>query len=305
MISASGLWVVLSLLGCDTTTSIDGTVVDAMSGKPAGGHRLIATAVPEDAALTCKTFEAEVKEDGTFVFDKLCSGVAYRVASDREDIWLAEVDELPTDDAAPPMEIKIWRAPKAAGLYRLAADGTIEALTTDADVKSETIRGSTEKVRYPSTIPKAVKNIGPDEHLVLVGQDTIDKVEIYPLIASDTRIFGEDGTKVTMDPWHYVGVTFTDDTTWTASTATIDQAKCTDKSKDDRVVRYVPGTAIPSGRYAALAADDVRMIIVDVGAPPADTAVAGAEPANGTPTADATADNDGGGEGEAAKPPAE
>lgn len=277
MIGASGLWVVLSLLACDTTTSIEGKVVDAMTGAPAGGHRLIATAIPEDAALTCKTFEAEVKEDGTFVFDKLCNGVAYRVASDREELWLAEADELPTDDAAPPVELKIWRAPKAAGLYRLTADGTLEQLTTDADVKSEQIRGSTERVRYPSTLPKAVKNIGPDEYLVLVGQETIDKVEISPLVASSARVFGDDATKVTMDPWHYVGVTFTDDTTWTASTATIDEAKVVHMSKDDRVVRYIPGSAVPQGRYAALADDDVRMIIVDIGAPAV----------NDAPTADA------------------
>jgi hypothetical protein len=305
MISANALWGVLSLLGCDTTTSIDGTVVDGMTGKPAGGHRLIATAIPEDAPLTCKSFEAEVKEDGTFLFDKLCGGIAYRVASDKEDLWLAEANELPTDDAAPPTELKIWRAPKTAGLYRLAADGSIEPLTTDADVKRETIRGSTEKVRYPSTIPKAVKSIGPDEHLVLVGQETIDRIQIHPLVASDTRIFGDDATKVTMDPWHYVGVTFTDDTTWTASTATIDSSKVIDKSKDDRVVRYIPGTAIPSGRYAALADDDVRMIIVDFGAPPAD-AVAGAAPTEPS-AADATADNDGEGpeaEAQAAEQPA-
>jgi len=303
MITASGLLVVLSLGGCSTTMSIDGTVVDAMTGKPAGGHRLIATAIPEDAALTCKTFQADVKEDGAFVFDKLCSGVAYRVASDREDIWLAESDELPMDAAAPPIEIKIWRAPKAAGLYRLAADGSIEALTTDADVKQETIRGSTEMVRYPSTMPKTVKNIGEDEYLVLVGQDTIDKTKIYPLIPSGPRMFGDEATKVTMEPWHYVGVTFTDDMTWTASEAAIDMTKIVDKSKDDRVVRYIPGTAIPSGRYAALAADDVRMTIVDMCVPAADTAVAGAEPGTETPTADATADNDGG--AEPAKAPAE
>jgi len=292
---------VLGLAGCDTTTTAKGHVVDAMTGKPAGGYQVVANATNADAALTCKTFQAAVAEDGTFTFDKLCSGTTYALSSDREEIWFADAAEVGgATAAAEPVEIKVWKAPKNPGLYRLGADGTLEGLTTTADVKTERIRGSEERVRYPSTIPKTVPTIGPDDYLVFVGQDTIDGLKILPLIPSGTRVFGDDVTKVTMDAWNYVGVTFTDDTTYTMSAATMDSSKVVDKSGGDRVVRYVPGTAIPAGRYAVLRDDDVRMMIVDFGTPSTEAAVADGEGAGEMPGA---ADAPGAGEPAGDAPP--
>jgi hypothetical protein len=306
--------VVLALAGCDTTTSVQGHTVDAMSGKPIGGYRIMATSTKEDAAMTCKTFEAPVADDGTFTLDKLCKDNTYTLAAgaDREDIWFADGAEIggPTP-AAGPVEIKAWLAPKNPGLYKLDATGHLEGLTTSADVKSEKIKGSEERVRYPSTIPKTVPTIGPEDYLVMVGQDTMDKMQIYPLIPSGQRVFGDDVTKVTMDPWNYVGVTFTDDMTYTSSTAAIDASKVVDKSAADRVVRYVPGTALAPGRYVALRDDDIRMVIVDFGAAPTDAAVADApgDGAGGSPgempgAADAPGAGEPGGDAAAEQPPA-
>jgi hypothetical protein len=282
MIGTSVWSLVFGLAGCDTTTTVQGHVVDAMSGKPAGGYSVVANATNADVALTCKTFQTTVAEDGTFTLDTLCSDTSYALSSDREEVWFADAAEV-GGDAAPEgvIEVKVWKAPKNPGLYRLDAAGTLEGLTTTADVKTERIRGSDERVRYPSTIPKTVPTIGPDDSLVFVGQDAIDGLKVHPLIPSGMRVFGDDVTKVTMDPWNYVGITFTDDTTYTMSTATIDAAKVVDKSGADRVVRYVPGTAIAAGRYAVLRDDDVRMMIIDFGAPSTDAAVADGEPAAG------------------------
>lgn len=254
----------LLLSACGGTT-VEGKVVDGMTGEPIGGYKIVAKATSEDASLTCQFKEAEVAEDGTFKLLDLCGGTPYHLEPDREDVWLAEVNEVPDGGFGGPTELKAWRAPKGPGLYKLSG-GEIEPLQTAADVKREQIRGTETKVRYPSTVPNKVPLVAPGDHLVLVGKGTIEETKLFPLIKSGERVFGDAGTKVTMQPWVYVGVEFQDDKTFEEVEAEIDSSKFLEKSKDSRMARWIPGSAVKEGRYAALKEGDRRMYILDFGA---------------------------------------
>src|SRR5688572_32071420 len=113
MIGTSVWSLVFGLAGCDTTTTVEGRVVDAMSGKPAGGYSVVANATNADVALTCKTFQTTVAEDGTFKLDQLCSDTTYTLSSDREEVWFADAAEVGGAEAPEGVtEVKVWHAPK-------------------------------------------------------------------------------------------------------------------------------------------------------------------------------------------------
>jgi len=259
----AGLAFLTILAGCSSTT-VEGRIVDGMLGTPAGGFKLIASATAEDAGMSCQFMEAEVAEDGTFALEKLCLGSAYKLKADRDEVWLADVDEVPDGGFPAEVELKVWRAPSGSGLYVSSAAG-LEPLKTVSDVARETIRGTDVQVRYPEIVPNKIRRIGPEEHLLIIGQGTIENTKILPLIPSGERVFGDDSVRVTMEPWPYVGVEFEDDTTYELRTTTFDAAKVLDKEKGDRVARWIAGDAVAAGRYAALKDDDRRMYIVEFG----------------------------------------
>lgn len=260
------VWVVLS--GC-STVKVEGRVVDGLSGEPvAGPYRMRATAVQSDLAMSCQFFDTEVGADGKFTFDRLCPGTAYKLETDKEDLWLVEVDEAPDGGWGTPTDLTAWRVPKASGLYTLSK-GELVALRTDADVKKETILGTEQTVRYPNTVPTNVALVGADDYLVQVGKAAVDELKFYPLVPSGIRKFGKGDIVYTMEPWVYLGMKFSNDTTFEEVKTEFDAAKVIDKAKGDRKARYVSGAALAEGRYAILKDDDRRMTIVDFGKPPA------------------------------------
>jgi hypothetical protein len=257
-------WGLAAVVGCSTVT-VEGRVVDGLNGQPIQGpYRMKATATSGDVALSCKVFDAPVGADGAFKFDRLCPGTAYRLETDSEEIWLVDVDEVPDGGFGQPTDLVAWRVPKGAGVYKLAG-GELLALKTDAGVEVVSIWKSPEKVRYPDPIPNKMTHIGPEDHLVLVGKSAVEELKFHPLLESGTRKFGDEKAAWSMDPWWYVGVKFTDDTTFERVDAQLDSSKVIDKAKGDRQARFIPGSAMPPGRYAILRDDDRRMFLVEFG----------------------------------------
>lgn len=259
----SALFLFAALVGC-SSPSAKGTLVDGMTGKPIAEMRLVANATGT-VGLTCTTFEATTDASGAFSFDTLCSGTTYLIAPADENLWLAEIDEIP-DGGAANLELKAWRAPKGSGMYRLSGD-TLAAIKTSADIKSEPIwNNATEMAQYPSTLPKSPVGIGPDDHLVLVGEGSVAGTRYHPLIESPERKFGSDKTTIiTMQPWSYIGVAFTSDTEFERKTAAPDAAKILTKTKGDRTVSWMKGDALPAGRYAVHKEKDGRTTVLDFG----------------------------------------
>jgi hypothetical protein len=274
-------WGLAAVVGCSTVT-VEGRVIDGLNGQPIPGpYRMKATTTSADVALSCQVFDTAVGADGSFKFDRLCPGTAYKLETDRDDLWLVDVDEVPDGGFGQPTDLVAWRVPKGGGVYKLSG-GELLALKTDAGVETVSIWKSPEQVRYPDPIPNKMTRIGPDDHLVLVGASAIDDLKFHPLLESGTRKFGDEKRAWSMDPWWYVGVKFTDDTTFERVEAPFDSSKLIDKEKGDRRARFVSGTALPAGRYAILRDDDRRMFLVEFGEPSA-AAPAPAAPAPAAP----------------------
>jgi len=258
---AGGILVAL-LTGCSTVT-VEGRVVDGLNGQPiAGPYRIKAKATAPDAAMSCQFFDTEVDKDGKFKLDRLCSGTPYVLETDRDDVWFVDVDQIPDGGWNQPTDLTAWRVPKGNGLYKLS-NGTLEALKTVADVKIATPFKSDQTVRYPELIPNEVKVIGPDDYLVMVGRTAVENLKFQPLVRSEARRLDDD---TTMEPWFYIGVKFTDDSHFEAVTAALDPGKVLEKRKGEREARFVPGAALPAGRYAVLGDDDHRLYMLDFGA---------------------------------------
>lgn len=258
----------LLLAGCGGV-SLEGRVVDGMTGDPiAGPYKLSAKATSPDASLSCQFFQVDVDAQGKFLIPTLCGGTPYQLATDRDDLWLAEVDTVPDGGFPGPTDLKAWRAPKASGLYEMGEDGSFEALKTAADVKSEKLFNLDTRVLYPATVPDEPTHVKEGEYLVFVGKATIEGFDFVPLVPSGVRVFGNDELKITMEPWSYLGVKFVDDTQIEKVEAKLDPSKVVEKEKGNRVVRWVPADALPAGRYAILKDGDRRTYIVDLGKRP-------------------------------------
>ncbi|MEQ1503454.1 MAG: hypothetical protein ABMB14_14555, partial [Myxococcota bacterium] len=240
----------LGLAGCSTVT-VEGRVVDGLTGEPIPGpYRIKAAAKdPQNAAMSCQTFDTEVGADGKFVFDHLCAGSGYVLAPDRDDLWFVEIDEIPDGGWGQPTDLTAWRVPKASGVYHLA-NGALTMLKTSSEVTADPVFGTDQRVRLPDNIPDQVQLIRADEYLVLVGKSAVDELKLEPLVESGTRKFGTPDAPYTRPgPWWYLGVKFVDDTTIERVEAKLDPAKVVDKVKGDRHGRFVSGGAVPAGRY--------------------------------------------------------
>lgn len=260
-------WMTLLIAtGCSTVT-IEGQIVDGLDkAAVAGPYRVQAKAASVDAAISCQVIDGEVDAEGKFKLEGLCSGTAYTLTTDRADLWLVEGIEVPDGGwGEAPKGVLGYRVPADGGLYKLSK-GEIEPIKTAANVAVHTIWKSTETVRAPEAIPNALTNIGAEDYLVLVGKSAVDDLKFFPLVSyAGKRYFGDDAKSYSVDDWAIVGAKSVNDTTYEPMSAQFDAAKLVDKSRGDQKVRYIPGSALPAGRYAALKDDDKRMYLVDFG----------------------------------------
>lgn len=281
--------VLVGLMAC-SGGGVQGRVVDGMTHQPiAGPYRLTAKATGEGVAMGCQILTTDVGPDGAFSLSGLCSGTGYSLSVDRDDLWLADAT-VPDGGFPGPHDLEAWRAPKAAGLYVMSQSGELTALKTAADLKSDRILGSEERIRYPWEMASTnVAVVAPGQHLVLVGRSTVEEMTITPVLQSMPRWFGRgmkppatskkldetgwllaEKEKYRMGPWWYLGTTFTDNITFERVSTTVDASKVVEKSSESRAVKYLAADALPKGRYAIMKDGDRRMYLVDFGgeAPP-------------------------------------
>ncbi|MEZ4235849.1 MAG: hypothetical protein R3F59_06740 [Myxococcota bacterium] len=276
------LWAA-ALTGCSSVTA-EGHIVDGLTGEPIPGpYRIKARSTSRDVALTCQLFDTEVGADGAFKLEQLCSGTSYQLSTDRDDLWLVEIDTIPEGGFGQPTDLTAWRVPKGSGVYKLSG-GELTMLRTASNVEQDTIFGTDQTVRLPDTLPEKVDRIDTGDYLVLVGKATIEEMKLVPLVPSGPRKFGTaEEPYARNEPWWYLGTKFTDDTTFERVEARPDASKVVDKSKDDRAGRFIAGGALPAGRYALLKDDDKRMFLLDFGAAPAEAPVPAPAPAPAEP----------------------
>ena len=223
----------------------EGVLTDAISGEGIAEMRMIARATSPDASLTCKTFEGTTDASGAFTITGLCGGTAYELSTADDQLWMPDAEPVP-DGGAAGLALQAWVASEGSGVYKLSGR-TLSGVRSASDLKRETLIDSEEQVAYPSRIPGKVELIAEGEHLVLLGKNTIANQEIAPLIRTGERKFAGE---ITMQPWSFIGVKFTDDTAVEKVTASVDAGKMTEKSGEDRAARYIAHDALPAGRYA-------------------------------------------------------
>lgn len=283
MVVLVGLW------GC-SGVGVQGRIVDGLTKQPiAGPYRITAKASTPGMSVGCQFATADVGTDGAFSLSGLCPGTAYDLSVDRDDLWLA-MPTVPDGGLPGPQDLVAWRAPKGSGLYLVTADGQATALKTAADVKSDRILGSDERVRYPWEMASAnVVVVEKGQYLLLDGKATVEEMSITPVLQSMPRWFGRgmkapaapkkgdetswllaETEKYRMGPWWYLGTTFTDHVHFERVTATVDASKVVEHHDNVRAVKYLASDALPPGRYAIMKEADRRMYLVDFGqaAPP-------------------------------------
>lgn len=260
MSRTSMLGLIAGLAAC-SSNSADGQLIDAMTGEGIAGVRIIATAQDPTASITCTSFEAETDEAGAFRITGLCGGT-YGLKTADDTLWLADIDTVP-DGGAADLKLQVWRAPPGSGIYRLS-DGKLEPLRTSSDLSKDRLWGTDETLMWPAKVPSKAPVIGPGDHLVQVGKDTLEQTRIAPLIPSGPRWLGEGSERYQMSNVSFIGARFEGDDLERVE-ATVDSAKVVTREKGDRAARFVPGSALPAGRYALYRDKGRTVTIVDFG----------------------------------------
>lgn len=249
-------------VGCAEKTA-QGTLVDGVTADPIGEMRMIATATTSTPA-SCSVLETHTDKAGKFEFKGLCADVTYDLKPENENYWLADGHTLTVGQD---LELKAYQAPSGSGIYRLL-DGELAVVPTHADIKTESVLDDdTQTVSYPVVLPKKPVVVPPNGYLVLTGEN-IGSMEFHPLIASDERKFGSTkSTLVTMKPWSYIGVAFESDTKLERKEATLDTSKVVEKKDDERSGMWIPGDALPPGRYVIHKDGATRTTVLEFGKP--------------------------------------
>lgn len=253
-----------AFVGC-SQPPLKGRLVDAMHGDaPIANETLVAKATGR-VRMTCQQLSGKTDDKGNFTIPDLClSDTAYDIRPANPSLFLAEAQ--PVKDASQELTIKAWWAPEGEGTYILHGQD-LQRLKTHADLKNVEVPPTNTKVYYPAVMPDKPPQVKAGDDLVLTGKTTIAKTRIDPLVHSDARKFGD----VQLDPWWYIGVTFTSDTDFTPDTVTPAKDKVIDIAKGDRAARFIDGSAVPAGLYAVYRDGGRRVSIVQFGEAPAKT----------------------------------
>lgn len=250
------------LAACGSPT-VTGTLTHGLSGEPLADTAIVLQA-PSDASLSCQRFEAQTGPDGAFSIAGPCvPGTEYSVRIDGMQVFdgaRVSSAEVGTIEAFP--------APDGSGVFELSAAGELTSIRTHADVRTENLWQSEEVVEFPSVMPidADTPHIQAGEYLVLLGNDIVLGAQVQPLVPSEGRKFGTPEQFVEMaEPWWYVGIEFTSDTEYTHKQVLADPAQVIDKRRGDTVVRYIPASALPEGRYSIREPGSRRMAILRVG----------------------------------------
>lgn len=261
----------LALLGCSTTV-YEGQLLDELSGQPIGDTRVIATAVEEDASLSCLRFAADTDKTGLFTLKGLCNGMVYRLSTNRPTLWLPEETQIPGSGATDRQVWRAWHLPEADGIYVLTEAGTLDTLRPGAQKQRTVIRGTERSFFYPSEIPpdRQIALIKSPRFLVLAGESFIENAVFSTLheVPMPVKI-GTREKPFTVSNILSVGVRFDSATSFEkVPSPPIDAAGVTEKELGGRTVRYLSAETGLEGRYALETGASEGLYFVDFGARP-------------------------------------
>jgi hypothetical protein len=238
-----------------------GVITNGMDGSTMSGVRIVATATPRSADLTCQVRETTTAEDGSFSFENLCRDQLYLLDLPKGNLQLSGVSGIKGGEQLAPGELQAWRSPAGQGVYRLSGEKvqpipTFSDVTVDANVNGEV-------VRYPDLRPTGrVITIEPGMHLIISGKRNVKDKKFFPLIQDEGKRRLKSGT---VSNHVYFGVKFNSDRDMVSVPAPLNESKVRDVLLQGRPTRYISSDAFPPGRYALLTDIEDRVVIVDFG----------------------------------------
>ncbi|MGB0639671.1 MAG: hypothetical protein ACPGTU_10080 [Myxococcota bacterium] len=254
------LGVLLVLSGC-ADLGYRGVITNGMDGSTMSGVRVVATATPRSADLTCQVRETTTLEDGSFEFENLCRDQLYLLDLPKGNLQLSGVSGIKGGEQLTTGELQAWRSPEGQGVYRLNGE-KVQPIPTFSDVTVDAgLNG--EVVRYPDLRPTGrVITIEPGMHLIISGKRNVKDKKFFPLIQDEGRRRLRSGI---ITNHVYFGVKFKSDKEMVSVPALMNQSKVRDVLLQGRPTRYISSDAFPPGRYALLTDIEDRVVIVDFG----------------------------------------
>ena len=222
---------VVLILACSEPAAVDGQAIDARTGAALGDFALALT------ASGCVPVDLRTDAEGRW---SAKGGCDWEIRP--EEGWTAGADG------------RFWRAPPTDGVY-LLGDRDATWLPTNTALDTERVLDGEREVRYPEAVPGALPLVTGDAVLLFAGVD----LALEPLVPSERRTFGTSALPRPIDPWMYLGVAFTDDTTL----IDVDVTPACTVADVDRTLRYCAAGAVPAGRYVLVAGE--RGIVIDFG----------------------------------------
>lgn len=269
---------------CGSKGSYEGKLTDGLTGQPVADLRIVAQASGGD--MTCQVREATTDANGVFTIKDTCADMTYTLKSTDPNRMLQGVGTITGGQPSTgPVEIKSWLAPEGEGVF-VVSGGKVKPSRTYADVKTATILGSQQKVRYPSTQPKTLADwpsFGKGDHVLISGKANIEKLEWVPAIVGAVVKFEPESADTThfslQEGWTYLGVELKSEKEFTEKKAEVDPTKFVGVEEGDRALRYVPADALAEGHYFLVGPEDKRTFIFQVShaAPAAEGAAPAAE----------------------------
>jgi hypothetical protein len=260
-----------TLAGCTKTGSVNGRVVDAISGKAVGDIKVNATATVKPKSPSCNTFETLAQKDGTFTINGLCEGVTYRLGSLEKTRFISGPEVAGGVPADKVVDAKAWFLPLAENIY-LATGGEPAQIRQNVVIGSSKILDSQDEVLYPKEFPKGIKVITPGTYLLVNGKTRNEKIQLLPVLESGERKFGTTKAPEKSEPWWYIGVRFNSDTEVEKVEAQVDKAKIVELKDDTRHATFYAYDAVPAGYYMLMAPKETRAYLVRFGEPSTATA---------------------------------
>ncbi len=265
------------LTGCVSKGTADARLVDGLTGQPRAEVPVLLEAIATDD-LTCKVFDGKTDADGRVHIEGTCPNTAYRLKV--KDDNLVVVGDSTVEGGVvdgPLLELKTWRAPKSPGVYLLDNDTASNVRTRTKIMRDEKIAGTDIVAPYPESVFKNPTAVEPGRYLVLVGEATIEKTQIVPVIREPEKRTFASGASLTGHA--FLGIRFTSDTEYETVSAVIDESKLIVAGEGERAVRYLSTDALPPGQYALFKDGDWDAMIVGFGPAAAAPAPEAAPPA--------------------------
>lgn len=228
--------------GCGATPSITGQAQHGLLEAPLADFRIVARAVGE-AKMTCSVFETTTNADGSFTLVGPCAGVSYRLTDADGGLWFDE--DTVVGGQTESVDLTAWWGPSEGVFLWREADTT--PIRLNITVQTEDVGGTA--VPYPKTVPATTPLLQGTDRLVLTG-NAVTSTSIEPVVPS------------TVKRWWYLGYDLGDSAA-VRNAAAIGEVK--DVVVGERRVRYIPVSALATGRYGLLNGGKTRMAFVDVG----------------------------------------